>query len=212
MLSLTPDTQIAHRVLILSACYQVTDIIHNIATSGTAMLEPFQHLLEALFIESSDACLDSLKTHSASFQTGTEQLITQLEARQKPSTLANMEATRYILSLMALEKNVSKSGVLNPVAQAVSECNQKRTPERLDQTIAHLADIYKEYISPMKPRILVKGSENHLKEGNNAERVRSSLLIAIRLIILWRQFGGRRWHLFLYRKRYIEQAKLILNA
>jgi high frequency lysogenization protein len=50
-------------------------------------------------------------------------------------------------------------------------------------------------------RIHVKGVPEHLRKQDVADKIRALLLSGIRSALLWQQLGGRRWHLFVYKKR-----------
>ncbi|MDO6805406.1 DUF489 family protein, partial [Wenyingzhuangia sp. 1_MG-2023] len=58
-------------------------------------------------------------------------------------------------------------------------------------------------LSNLSFRIHVTGDPMHLQNEHTANKVRALLLSGIRAAILWRQVGGRRWHLLLRRKQYL---------
>ena len=66
---------------------------------------------------------------------------------------------------------------------------------------AVLAALYQDTISKLTYRIHVKGSVEHLRNQRVAEQIRALLLAGIRSALLWHQLGGRRWHLFFYKRR-----------
>jgi high frequency lysogenization protein len=76
--------------------------------------------------------------------------------------------------------------------------------------IGNLADTYKQTLSTLSFRIKVAGNPQILQNSHNANKVRALLLAGIRAAILWRQVGGRRWHLLFNRKRYIKDAQGLL--
>jgi high frequency lysogenization protein len=76
--------------------------------------------------------------------------------------------------------------------------------------VARLADTYSQTISTLSPRIMVSGENNQLKNPENANRVRALLLAGIRSAVLWRQCGGRQWHLLLQRRKLIESARQLM--
>jgi len=63
----------------------------------------------------------------------------------------------------------------------------------------------------MNPRILIAGNPVYLEQAENASRVRTLLLSAIRSGVLWHQLGGSRWQLLFQRKKIILTAKKLLN-
>lgn len=80
---------------------------------------------------------------------------------------------------------------------------------RQEQTFEQLAALYQDTISTLPHRIQVQGQMDYLQNEYVANRVRSLLLAGIRSAILWRQLGGSRWRLVVYRKRVQDTASSI---
>jgi high frequency lysogenization protein len=78
--------------------------------------------------------------------------------------------------------------------------------------IGNLANLYQETLSTFSFRIQVTGEPRNLKNSDNADKIRALLLAGIRAAILWRQVGGRRWHLLFFRSRVGKSASRILNS
>lgn len=72
--------------------------------------------------------------------------------------------------------------------------------------IKQLAGLYQDTISTLRYRIQVQGKAEHLKNDDVANSIRAVLLSGIRSAVLWRQMGGRRWRLLVYRKRICDTA------
>lgn len=72
--------------------------------------------------------------------------------------------------------------------------------------IRQLADLYQDTISTLGYRIQVQGKAEHLKNDEVANSIRAVLLSGIRSAVLWRQLGGRRWRLLVYRKKICDTA------
>ncbi|MBR9805584.1 lysogenization regulator HflD, partial [bacterium] len=81
-------------------------------------------------------------------------------------------------------------------------------PEPLNQLVAQL---YTDCISPLKPRIQIKGQARHLGEPRNQSQVRALLVAAVRACYLWRQMGGRLWRLPLQRHAFVQAAKSAID-
>jgi high frequency lysogenization protein len=62
-----------------------------------------------------------------------------------------------------------------------------------------ISGIYQQTLSTLQRRIQVRGKPELLAQDGVAARVRTLLLGAVRSAWLWRQLGGRRWHLLLLR-------------
>ncbi len=77
--------------------------------------------------------------------------------------------------------------------------------------MAALAGLYKQTLSNLSFRIHVTGNPTHLQNAHTANRVRALLLAGIRGAILWRQVGGKRWHLLINRSRYLKACTTLLQ-
>lgn len=65
--------------------------------------------------------------------------------------------------------------------------------QKLDKPDADaLATLYVEYLSPIRPRVVVSGSAAELGRPETAALVRALLLVALRYTGLYRQMGGTR--------------------
>lgn len=72
--------------------------------------------------------------------------------------------------------------------------------------IKQLATLYQDTISTLGYRIQIQGKAEHLKNDDVANSIRAVLLSGIRSAVLWRQLGGRRWRLLIYRRRICDTA------
>jgi high frequency lysogenization protein len=52
---------------------------------------------------------------------------------------------------------------------------------------------------------------NHLKNDHTACRIRAVLFAGVRAAVLWRQVGGKRWHLLFHRKRIASDVTRLLH-
>jgi high frequency lysogenization protein len=80
-----------------------------------------------------------------------------------------------------------------------------------DNTLAGIALVYAESLSRLRPKIMIKGAHGHLSNANNANRIRATLLAGVRAARLWRQVGGRRWHLLFRRGKYLHEVDQLLQ-
>ena len=130
------------------------------------------------------------------------------------STPKNAELTRYVVSLVALERKLAgRRDVLNMLGERINQVKrQLHHFELLDEPVlANLASIYSELISPIGPRIQVAGTPLYLQQPLVQHKVRALLLAGIRATVLWRQVGGRRRHILFARRKMVEAARHTLN-
>ncbi|MFS1563450.1 MAG: high frequency lysogenization protein HflD [Candidatus Arsenophonus phytopathogenicus] len=129
------------------------------------------------------------------------------------SNTLSSDLTRYLLSLIGLErrlrKNLSASDELKRRIELLQQ--QKNYFEPMSSGIFNaLAGIYVDVISPIGPRIQVIGSPDMLQNSSIQAKVRVLLFTGIRSAVLWQQVGGSRLQLMFSRQRLITQAKEIL--
>lgn len=79
------------------------------------------------------------------------------------------------------------------------------------EAIRELSRLYQGTLSTLPFRIHVRGEVNHLKNDHTACRIRAVLFAGVRAAVLWRQVGGKRWHLLLQRKRIARDVNRLLH-
>ncbi|WP_031818553.1 high frequency lysogenization protein HflD, partial [Vibrio parahaemolyticus] len=129
------------------------------------------------------------------------------------STPSGSEITRYIISLMALERKLTaRTDAMSQLGDRIQMAKRQTEHFELleDQMISNLASIYLDVVSPIGPRIQVTGTPSVLQQTANQHKVRALLLSGIRSAVLWRQVGGKRRHLIFGRKKMVEQAQILL--
>ena len=124
-----------------------------------------------------------------------------------------MERTHYSIMLIFLEKRLSKntqeiSRIRTGIQIAVQQLKHFNMTHI--NVISKLADLYRQSISPLGPKIIVKGEQSYLSNPDNAGRIRALLLAGIRSALLWRQAGGSRWRLLFERGAMIREIEAIM--
>lgn len=118
---------------------------------------------------------------------------------QKQPDESEKRILSYVLNVIQLERKLCKrSDLLDTLGQALQQLQARYAdPEdRLQpNAIADLAELYRDTVGQLQPRIEVRGDASHLQNPSEADKIRSLLLTGIRFSMLWRQLGGRRWHL-----------------
>lgn len=199
------------RTLALIGIYQVAKLVYDLATSGKLDEQAYQTSINSLFVSNPDQTLDVFSGDVSNLQVGVKTLLGQMGS-DSSEEMRNMEITRYVLTLILLERSVVKQdGMLNKVAQVIETARNQRTHfgEWHENVIASLARAYSENVSQLSPRIMVKGQHGHLQKPQNANKIRALLLAGIRAALLWRQVGGSRWRLLWGRKKYLRHAQTL---
>ena len=200
------------KTIALVGLYQVAKQVYDLATTGKTDNTAFEASINSLFNENPTNTLDVFG-NVENIQLGTETLLAQM-ASDKAVDSRNIEITKYILSLMILEKKVSEQdGLLDKVFRVVESAKNNRSHfgDFHENIIATLARAYSENISQVNPKIMVNGAHGHLQNPKIANKIRALLLAGIRASMLWRQVGGSRWGLLLSRKKYLMSAKTLVR-
>lgn len=205
-----------NRTIALAALFQAVDGVNQIASDGTIDQTILESAINSLLAEET-ASIEDLYGGLSNLRTGLRSLMYQLgsgsmtqEGRPK-----NVEATRYTINLLYLEKKLSadQQGFrrLMDGISAAQEQLEFFEPTH-SNVIARLADTYTETVSKIGPRIIIKGDQTHLGNPDNAAKIRVLLLSGIRASLLWRQAGGNRWKLLLARGAMQKEARHLLGG
>ena len=204
-----------NRTIAMAALFQCVDGVSQIANTGNIDSEVYNTAIQSVLKEGAESAediygsLDNLKLGFASMMSQLSTSPTTPDGKAK-----DMEATRYALGLLQLEKKLSNNNAMFQALLEGIEDTQKKL-EFFDieheNITAALADIYANTISKIGPKIMVKGDQTHLANPKNASRIRALLLAGVRAALLWRQAGGNRWKLLLERGKLQKQANSYLD-
>lgn len=196
----------------LAAVFQVATLVEQLARSGDIPEDTSRPLLESLFVQDPKHFHDIYGDASTRLTIGLKQL--QNVAGSNPQGISP-DITRYALSLLHLEKKLSKSpDMLAALGRGIHDAERQAEHFGIahENTVASLAGIYKQTLSNLSFRIRVTGNPAYLQTNHTANRVRTLLLAGIRAAMLWRQVGGKRWHLLVNRKRYLKACDQLLTG
>jgi high frequency lysogenization protein len=206
-----------NRTIALAALFQCVEGVMQIAKQGQVNHDLFETCIHSI-ITKNNANIDEIYGDLDQLKKGLRILMYQLGAgsREPDGKSKDLEATRYVINLLYLEKKLSSQAeryqqVLDGIGdvQKQAEFFDSTTHETI---IAKLADIYAETVSKVGPKIMVKGDQDNLSIPENAAKIRALLLAGIRAALLWRQAGGSRWKLLLSRRKMQTEAELILRT
>ena len=197
------------RVIALAGVVQSAKLVHMLALSGKIDdMTLFSSCIGSLFILDPQR-VDSVYNHRA-ILSGVGALKAVLMGKEAEN--GQPYILRYTFDLVRLglklqRKEEMQTFIRKRIAQAYKQkCHfdQTNVAALLNHTfIYNLASTYKESISTLKPRIHVFGKPQHLQSDVVANKIRALLLAGIRSVVLWRQVGGRGWHLIFFRKRFL---------
>ena len=197
------------QTLALAGIYQAASLVKQIANTGMANSAHIESSLETLFRFDANS-VEEVYGSVAGVSHGVKVLLQHLN----DVTPKDTEITKYVVSLIMLEKKLSKNTVmLDEISKRLDKIESQFEFFSLchENTFAKLGHIYKETISTIGPKIIVSGEQPYLSNQVNASKVRALLLAGIRSAVLWRQCGGSRWQFIFGRKSYINECEIILS-
>ncbi|PSW03650.1 high frequency lysogenization protein HflD [Photobacterium lipolyticum] len=195
------------RTIAFAGICQAIKLVQKIARDGTCDSNELEACLNSISVTDPSNTVE-IYGNEANLKLGLETLATEID-----NTPSGNEITRYLVSVMALERKLSgRRDSMAQLGDRIDTIKRQTGHYELldDQMVSNLASIYLDIISPLGPRIQVTGTPAHLQQPQVQHKVRALLLAAVRSAVLWRQVGGKRRHLIFGRKQMVEQAKILL--
>lgn len=203
------DAKIEQHLALAGVC-QAAALVKQVARLGTIDEQAFEASLSSILVtdpESPQHVFGSLANLSLGYKT----LFSQLSDK---SATKDTELTRYIASILGLERKLAKKPqAMDELGNRISHVQRQLAHVSFDnhQIVGSLASIYSDIVSPLAPRIQVAGNPDHLRQPVNQHRVRALLLAGVRGAVMWRQMGGRRRQILLNRKQIVDSATQALR-
>lgn len=200
---------IQDQTLALAGVFQAVGLVREVAHEGKADPELLATTVRSIF-ETEPADTAAVYGGAHKLRYGLELMVKQVGAARTPE---NVEITKYVVSVLHLERQLAKQPAL---LQRIGDGVEKARGQSLHFDITHenilasLAGCYTDTISTLTPRIIVTGAQGYLSNPDVANKVRTLLLAAIRSAVLWRQCGGSRWQLVFGRRKIIDTARQLL--
>ncbi|MDZ7622609.1 MAG: high frequency lysogenization protein HflD [Candidatus Competibacteraceae bacterium] len=196
------------RAIALAGMMQAIELVRGIARRGQAPSEAVETCLTSLIQ------IDAAS--SAAVYGGVDRLRSGLRLlEQQLNHPQDMELTRYAVTLLSLERKLSRrADLLDTLRAGIEEIihNLPHFPVDHGNAIARFADLYLRTVSTLSPRIMVSGDPTHLNHPDNANRIRALLLAGIRAAMLWRQSGGGRLTLLVRRNPLLRETRRLLAS
>ncbi|QBH96130.1 lysogenization regulator HflD [Limnobaculum zhutongyuii] len=193
----------------LAGIAQSARLVQQLAHNGQCDNDALSVSLKSILVTDSPSTL-AVFGHESDLSVGLDTLPCVLtNNRQELSA----EITRYVLSLMVLERKLSGNPqALNELSNRISQLDRQLAHFDIESEtiISSLASIYVDIVSPLGPRIQVTGSPEALQKPLVQAKVRAALLAGIRATVLWQQVGGSRLQFMFSRNRLLQQAREIV--
>ncbi|MDC9719759.1 MAG: high frequency lysogenization protein HflD [Gammaproteobacteria bacterium] len=201
------------RVLALAAVVQAAALVHQVASTGKADEDASRCSLASLFVTSPQSTEDVYGEADAvnNLRLG---LLTLKSILNQDQSVGAREITRYVLGLTHLQNKLRKRpAMLNNISKQLSHSQRQVDLYELTHpnVFASVAETYSSTLSSFHFRIQVTGNPTYLQQPMNTNRVRSYLLAGIRATTLWRQVGGRKWQLVLFKNSLQRELNALLD-
>ncbi len=196
------------QAMALAAVFQACHLVDQLANTGEASNEQVKVCISALLNQDPES-IEDLYGSEYNLATGVDAL-TLLLGEHKGSEQFSGVTLVYALSILSIERQLdSRPVMLKNIAEGIDNATRQAQHFSIihDNVFANIASLYQQTISTLRQRIQVKGNPIYLQQPGIAERIRCLLFAAVRSAFLWRQLGGKRYHLVVYRKPLIRALK-----
>lgn len=200
---------VKEQAIALSAIFQAAELVATLARKGTLDEAQAEPLLNSILVVNAEKTED---IYGGQFDCQGNLAMGRRIAKQvmgKEREAVNPDTIRYALSMIHLESKLQKdSTMLAAIGRQLSQVERQK--EHFDSVmhenmVAGISGMYQDTLSKMSFRIQVHGDSRHLQQPYIANQVRALLMAGVRAAMLWRQVGGRRWHLIFKRKAILQQ-------
>lgn len=200
------------QVKALAATFQACDLVSQLAYTGEAKY-PLMEFAMTTLLNQNPSSVDELYGPQQNLAEGIERLRNLFAKQEKKSTPSDIqvryrEIINYVMSCIHLASKLDKNPtLLQLISDGIEDANNQAQHFSVshENVYSNVASLYQDTISQMRLRIQVLGSGIYLQQPTVAAKIRCMLFSAIRNAYLWRQLGGKRRHLILYRKLIIAQ-------
>tara|TARA_B100001564_G_scaffold335103_1_gene324200 strand:- start:1693 stop:2319 length:627 start_codon:yes stop_codon:yes gene_type:complete len=203
------NENVNEQTIALAGLYQSCQVVSNIAWNGEYKEKDIIPLINCI-MQIDSANTENIYIDVSKLHTGLiffrKQIAGDIFSRSS-------ETRRYIASLKQLADNLmSDENCINKIQMLLKELNLKSETINIDDKVTELSSIYQKTLSNFEPRIVVNGENKYLTNNINASRIRTALFAGVRSIILWRQLGGSRLKLLLFKGKYSKQIDSYLDS
>jgi len=198
-----------NRTIALAGLMQATYLCKNLANYGRCDAEQLSASLQSIIRLDADSVADVFDG-TVNIRKGLEVLKLQLTVTDPHRDL---DLSRYCASLIQLSDNLMGDDAASlQLTTSIGKSAELDFPIMDETMIASLANVYRNCVSHLSPRIMVSGQPEYLNNELVAAKIRATLLAGIRSVVLWRQCGGSKPGLLLSRKHYLYNASDLLKG
>lgn len=204
-------TREQERLLALAGVFEAAALVDRLAKTGQIQEGALSCMLGSLLVRDPQNTLEVYGGDHLNLRDGLRALAGALE--RNPGSLPR-ETLRYAVALVALQRQLDKrSDMLAVIGKRLPQIDNQAQLFGIthDNVVSACAALYQDTLSTFRQRIQVHGEMRYLQDNRNAEKIRALLLAGIRSAMLWRQLGGRRWHLLFSRRKLLADLYPLLR-
>jgi high frequency lysogenization protein len=200
------------QTLALAGIAQAAFLVHQLAHHGLVAQDKLTTALNSLFVthpKTAEEVFGKVENLNLGLQV-LQELLAGDSAVFTPS-----EVLRYVMGLLYLQhKLAGKPRMLEEISKGLDAISMQFPDGKFaekPEAIRELSRLYQGTLSTLPFRIQVRGDMNFLQNDLVSGKIRAVLFAGVRSAVLWRQVGGKRWHLLLRRKRIAHDVTRLLH-
>lgn len=204
------NSEIRDRSIALAGMYQAVKLVQQTAQGERRDAAATRASIKSILNTDPESAA-AVYGDSRALITGLEIVTGQLANDSKQRDMA---LTGYVITLMHLERKLTRqSELMKKLAGGIEgiKGDVTFTDVVAPDIIAALAEVYKDTVSTLQPRIMVQGEESVLRNTESKNMIRALLLAGMRAAVLWRQRGGNRIKLIFQRKQILDCCEELLR-
>ncbi len=189
------------QAIALAAVFQACHLVDQLANTGAANASETELCLSAL-LNQNPGSIEELYGSEQALETGIDAMNQLLGEHRDPQRYASITLV-YVLAVLSIERQLQARPVmLNNIAEGIEKAHRQAQHFSVTHSnvVANIASLYQQTLSTLRRRVQVKGNPDYLQQPGVAERIRCLLFAAVRSAYLWRQLGGKRYHILLTRR------------
>ena len=203
------SSAIQNRTIALAGMFQAVKLVQQTARGERRDAAATATSISSILATDPETAID-VYGNSRALVPGLEIVLSQLG---NDNEQRDMALTGYVITLMHLERKLARQpDLMKKLTGGIDRI--KGEIALLDEDdpgiVAGLAALYKDTVSTLQPRIMVKGDEHVLRNANSKKMIRALLLAGMRAAVLWRQCGGNRIRLIFQRKQMLDSCRELL--
>ena len=203
------NSTIRDRTIALAGMFQAVKLVQQTAQGQRRDAAATTVSISSILNTDPDSAIDVFGDNQALIP-GLEIVLGQMGDDSKQRDMA---LTGYVITLMHLERKLARQpDLMQKLGSGIDRIKEEidSVEESDSGIVAALADLYKETVSTLQPRIMVKGDESVLRNAESKKMIRALLLAGMRAAVLWRQCGGNRIRLIFQRKQLLDSCRELL--